>query len=233
MQKKAKTTLTLIFLVFCCVCGVYYQTICSVITQKNSDKANMASNAGLHCEETDEASICVLTSPRTLGNVVEALSIPRKETGKSVYGLSAGRASYPEFFEYGDSREGEKNLTTRHAMSFGTRENGLMVTWSLVNKSFCTYRLLSFPNTETNREIYIDIDGDGMVDLRKIRINEVNYPEVLFDCAWLAVDKWNGEDNKGAFVLIDGKLHRLLFDSGKWTLDNSFQNSDSLRNMHD
>ena len=214
------------------MCGVYYQTIYSVIAQKNTDKANMASNAGLHCEETDEASICVLTSPRTLGNVVEALSIPKRETGKSVYGLSAGRASYPEFFEYGDSREGEENLTIRHAMSFGMRENGLMASWSLVNKSLCTYRMLSFPNIKTNKEMYIDIDGDGMVDMRQIRINQINHPEILYDCTWLAVERWNGEDNKEAFVSIDGKFHRLLFGSGKWMLDNSFQNSDMGNTDH-
>ncbi|NLV44240.1 MAG: hypothetical protein GXY07_07050 [Candidatus Hydrogenedentes bacterium] len=193
---------------------------------------NMAYRAGLKCEETDETSLCVLISPRTLGNVVEALNIPKKETGKSAYGLSSRRASYPEFFEYGDSREGETNCIIEHAIGFGTHENGLMMTWSSLSNKSCVNKKFSFPNSTTSREMYIDMNGDGIVDLRRIRINDINYPEILFDNTWLAVDKWYGEDKEGAFIEIDGKCQQVLFDSGKWTLDNSFENNGSWGDMN-
>jgi len=208
----------LFFIASCCLFGILCGYGSSFLFREYC-KRNTLEIAGFTCEETSESSDCTLVSPRTLGCVVERLRVSKEDDGEIVYDLCSARASQPAFLEYGYLKEGERSAVNEHAITFGTRQNGLLLMWQecsgrSINRAF------AFPSSGTSREIYFDIDGDGKCDSRYLRIDEVNHPEILLDGSWLPVDKWYGGKKKGAFVTVNGISRKALFMVDKWVADN-------------
>lgn len=222
----------ILFIIFFCLLGIVYDYLILFISENNS-RQDILDMAGFACEETDETSIYTLISPRTLCNVIETINIPKEEHMKCKYSISSGRASQLMFFMYEELYDKNNTGTSEHGVVFGSFEDGLLMRWDIVNDKYCKNRVFSFPDIRKEREIYRDIDGDNMCDSRYIRINGKNHPEILFNGIWLSVYKWYGEDKKGALVDIDGKIHRMLFNSSKWTVDSSFENNDSSEKIDD
>jgi len=213
----------ILFFSFCCLLGIVIGKY-SLYLNRTEIGLRMLKCMGITFEETEEEFLWLWNSPETENQLAELLTIPKKNRETS-YTLTSGRLDQPEYFFYTSSSEDNVHFQVNNGIMFGTDEKALILAWLVQNGIQCKERKFKLPSLDSGMETYHDINGDGMCDWRSISKKGDIYKELLLDYKWLPVDESYKDVGKEACVIMNGKSIDVIFQNGKWVIDDKLRNN--------